>query len=144
MTEVMDATACLALAMGCPIARLATTRSDGRADLVPVVVALIGDAVVFAVDHKPKTTTRLQRLVNIEANPEVTLLFDHYEDDWTQLWWVRARGQARVLPHDDEELRPMALDALQYAHPQYADRRPEGPVVWIDTTEWKGWRADLW
>jgi len=136
----MDANACLALALGCKVGRLATTRPDGRADLVPVVVAFLGDAVVFAVDHKPKTTIRLQRLRNIDASPEVTLLFDHYDDDWTRLWWVRVRGRARVLDSDDE-LTDMALDALQAAHPQYATARPAGPVVWIDTTEWTGWRA---
>lgn len=137
----MDPTVCLALAMGCPVARLATTRPDGQVDLVPVAVAFLGDAVVFAVDHKPKTTRRLQRLRNIEHDPAVTLLFDHYESDWSQLWWVRVRGTARILPDDDQELRPLALDALTYAHPQYAQRRPDGPVVWIDTTEWTGWRA---
>lgn len=136
----MDETACLALAMGCPVARLATVRVDGRVDLVPIVVALVGDVVVFAIDHKPKSTTRLQRLRNIEANPDVTVLFDHYEDDWTQLWWVRVRGRAVVLADDDDRRRP-ALDALVYAHPQYVDRVPEGPVVWIETHEWTGWRA---
>ena len=48
--------------------------------------------------RKPKRTTDLQRVRNIVANPAVSVLVDHYEDDWTKLWWVRVDGMATV--HD--------------------------------------------
>lgn len=78
------------------VARLSTTRADGRPHVVPMTFALLSggehaDALVTAVDAKPKRTTDLQRLRNIAANPAVSVLVDHYDDDWTQLWWVRAR-----------------------------------------------------
>jgi subtilisin family serine protease len=61
------------------------------------VFAVSGDAIYSAVDHKPKRTTALRRLANVAANPRVALLVDHYDEDWTRLWWVRADGTARVL-----------------------------------------------
>ena len=69
------------------VARLATVSATGQPHLVPVTFAVDGDMIYTAVDHKPKTTTRLRRLANIAANPQVTLLADHYADDWDQLWW---------------------------------------------------------
>jgi len=104
---------------------------------VPIVFAFVADNVVFAVDHKPKSARRLQRLDNIAAEPRVTLLFDHYDDEWTQLWWVRMQGDAHEV--DAAEPRDAALDALVAKYPQYVDRRPAGPVVQIHPTRWSGW-----
>ena len=56
-----------------------------------------GDVVVGAVDHKPKSTTRLARLADIARTGRATLLVDHYEDDWSRLWWVRISGPAAVV-----------------------------------------------
>ncbi len=86
-------------------------------------------------DEKPKRTRRLQRLRNIEANPQVEVLVDHYEEDWTRLWWVRLRGTARVV--DDRR----AIELLAAKYPQYADRPPEGPVVAIAIEERAEWSA---
>ena len=75
---------------GARVARLATISADGAPHLVPFVFAVAGDTVYSAVDAKPKRTTALKRLANIDRDPRVTLLADHYDDDWTALWWVRA------------------------------------------------------
>ena len=53
--------------------------------------------IYTAVDHKPKTTRRLQRLINIEQNPSVALLAEDYDEDWERLWWVRAEGVAVIV-----------------------------------------------
>ena len=74
------------------VARLATVAADGAPHLVPVCFALAGDVVYSAVDGKPKRTPDLARLANIAAEPRVALLADHYEEDWTRLWWVRVDG----------------------------------------------------
>ena len=71
-----------------PVARLATVGPDGCPHLVPVVFAVDGDVVYTAVDGKPKVSLRLRRLANIAARPQVSLLVDHYDDDWSRLWWV--------------------------------------------------------
>ena len=78
-----------------PVAHLATVTPDGRPHVVPIVFALDSEVLYTAVDGKPKSPARLQRLANIEANPKVSILVDHYADDWSQLWWVRADGVPR-------------------------------------------------
>jgi len=124
-----------------PSVKLATVRPDGAPRLVPITFAACGpDVLVFAVDHKPKSTQRLQRLANIAANPAVCLLADEWSDDWAQLWWARADGRAAELDEDDPR-RIVALDALCARYAQYREHRPAGPVVWIDVLAWSGWRA---
>ena len=121
------------------VARLATVRADGAPHLVPVCFAVVGDVVYSAVDDKPKRTADLARLVNIAAEPRVALLADHYDGDWTRLWWVRADGHARIVAAADE--RALALEALAAAYPQYAARPPQGPVIGIEVRRWSGWSA---
>lgn len=129
-----------------PFAVLATHGPDGRLDLVPCCFAVdrTGDdggepfELVTAVDHKPKRTTRLARLVNIERNPQVSLLIDHRDpDDWSRLWWVRAHGTARVVTAGPDHRR--AVDALARKYRQYAERRPEGAAIRITVERWAGW-----
>jgi PPOX class probable F420-dependent enzyme len=124
------------------VARLATVRPDGSPHLVPVTFAFSTDEdeVVFAVDSKPKSTTQLQRLRNIAAEPRVSFLVDHYDDDWSQLWWARVDGVARILDDPTEpDAARAALDALAAKYQQYRDVRPAGPVVLTRITRWSGW-----
>jgi PPOX class probable F420-dependent enzyme len=121
------------------VARLATVSGDGRPHVVPCTFAVDGDRAYVAVDHKPKTTTSLKRLANIAANPSVTMIVDHYDEDWTALWWVRADGQASVMTDPAEVAGPIELLAGRY--PQYRDDRPDGPVIAIMVTQWSGWSA---
>jgi PPOX class probable F420-dependent enzyme len=121
------------------VARLATTDADGRPHLVPIVFALDGDTVYSAVDRKPKRSRRLRRIENARARPDVTVLVDHYEDDWSRLWWIRLRGRARVL--DDGSERDRALTLLRDKYPQYVDEPPAGPVLAIDVSERREWHA---
>ncbi|MGH3744401.1 MAG: TIGR03668 family PPOX class F420-dependent oxidoreductase [Mycobacteriales bacterium] len=121
------------------VARLATADESGRPHLVPVVFAVDGDRIFTAVDHKPKRTTALRRLTNIRANPGVSLLVDHYDDeDWSALWWVRADGRARVLdPADGLARQGVALLVARYR--QHDEHPPDGPVVVVDVDRWSGW-----
>ena len=75
------------------VARLATVGGPGSPHLVPVTFAVAGDRIYSAVDAKPKTTRDLRRLRNIRADPRVAVLADHYDEDWSRLWWARADGQ---------------------------------------------------
>jgi PPOX class probable F420-dependent enzyme len=121
------------------VARLGTVRPDGRPHLVPVCFALDGDVVVSVVDDKPKRSTQLRRLDNVRAYPAVSLLVDHYDDDWTQLWWVRVDGTARVLEAGTEHAR--AIDLLVAKYAQYRSLRPAGPVLVIAVEAWRVWSA---
>ena len=121
------------------ISRLATVSAAGAPHLVPVTTAVVGDRIVFAVDHKPKSTLALQRLTNIAAEPRVCFLADGYDEDWSRLWWVRADAHAQVLADGDEG--EQALDALAAKYPQYEKVRPAGPVVSARVSSWSGWAA---
>ncbi|RNG20393.1 TIGR03668 family PPOX class F420-dependent oxidoreductase [Streptomyces botrytidirepellens] len=128
------------------VLRLATTDEGGRPHLVPATFALTApdgadgvDTVVTAVDHKPKRHQDLKRLRNIHTNPAVSLLVDHYDEDWRQLWWVRADGRARIVPADAAAERADPVRRLVDKYPQYADRPPRGPVIAIEVTRWSGW-----
>ncbi len=119
------------------VARLATIGAVGAPHLVPVVFAVHGSAVVLIVDEKPKRTKELQRLANVRSEPRVSLLADHYEDDWGHLWWVRADGRAHVV--EDGPERDRAVSLLQAKYPQYAASPPTGPAVVVDVERWRWW-----
>jgi PPOX class probable F420-dependent enzyme len=121
------------------VARLATIDPDGRPHLVPIVFALDGDTLYSAVDRKPKRSRTLRRIENARARPDVTILVDHYEDDWRQLWWIRLRGGARVLDAGEERERALAL--LRDKYPQYREEPPDGPVLAVDITDVRDWSA---
>jgi PPOX class probable F420-dependent enzyme len=123
---------------GARVARLATVGSDGRPHLVPIVFAVAGDVIVTAVDDvKPKRTRSLARLANIAAEPRVSVLADHYDEDWSRLWWARADGVAAVVDRD-----PDAITLLTERYPQYRDQPPPGPVIQIQVERWTGWAAE--
>jgi PPOX class probable F420-dependent enzyme len=122
-----------------PIARLATITPDGVPHLVPVVFAVHGDLVYTAVDAKPKTTQRLRRLTNIESNPHVSLLVDHYANDWTQLWWVRVDGVAAI--HRDGAVLHTGHLLLRAKYPQYQTVPLDGPVIAVTVARWSSWHT---
>jgi PPOX class probable F420-dependent enzyme len=124
---------------GAPVARLGTVTADGAPHLVPVVFALQDEVVYTAVDAKPKTTQRLRRLANIERNPRVSLLVDHYAEDWTQLWWVRIDGVA-AIHHDGTAMRA-GRDLLRSKYDQYQSVPLNGPVIAVAVQRWSSWHA---
>jgi PPOX class probable F420-dependent enzyme len=121
------------------VAHLATTRADGRPHIVPVCFALDGDTLVTAVDGKPKRSVNLLRLDNVRAHAAVSVIVDHYDDDWTQLWWVRLDGMAVVVVDGAEHEHSIAL--LEAKYPQYRAMRTSGAVVRITLSKWVGWEA---
>jgi len=136
----MDEAAIPAHVAAARVARLATIEPDGRAHLVPICFAVDGDALYSAVDRKPKRSRDLRRLQNVRARPWATVLVDHYEEDWSRLWWARIRGRARVLdPDGPEQARALALLAAKY--PQYRREPPDGPVLAVEMSEWRTWAA---
>jgi PPOX class probable F420-dependent enzyme len=119
------------------VARLATADSGGQPHLVAIVFAVDGDRVYSAVDDKPKRTTALRRLANVRENPAVSLLVDHYEEDWSELWWARADGQGRVLDAEVDEAR----EAIRLLSERYPQQRGAGTVLAVDVERWSGWSA---
>jgi PPOX class probable F420-dependent enzyme len=120
-----------------PVGRLATADASGHPHVVVTTFAVEDGQIFTAIDHKPKTTRDLKRLRNIQENPQVSFLVDHYEDAWQNLWWVRADGEARILTANAEMARPIRMLANRYW--QYRDNKPQGPVIAIAVQRWTGW-----
>jgi PPOX class probable F420-dependent enzyme len=121
------------------VGHLATVRSDGSPHLVPVTFAISDDLIVTAIDQKPKTTKSLQRLANVDAESRVSLMVDHYDEEWANLWWVRADGQAVV--HQRSELWHRAIEALVAKYDQYLADRPQGPIIAITPDRITYWES---
>ena len=141
-TVRMDREKALARAAAVPVARFATVSvRTGAVDLVPVTFVLAHGRFVTVVDHKPKTTRALARLANVRAGAEVTVLIDHWADDWSRLWWVRLRGSAEVV---DDMARPdivTAVGSLVEKYPPYRAHRPAGPVIVLTVGSVRSWSA---
>jgi PPOX class probable F420-dependent enzyme len=122
-----------------PIGRLATVRPDGSPHLVPVCFAVDGDSIVTVIDSKPKSTRRLARLANVRADPRVSLLVDHYGDDWSEIWWVRVDGAADVV--EDGAALADAVSLLAEKYEQYKESPPAGPAIVIAAQRWTWWEG---
>ena len=120
-----------------PVVRLGTADGQGRPHVVVVTFAVDGDTIYTAVDQKPKSGTALKRLRNVGENPLVTMLADHYSDDWETLWWVRADGRAEILTDPRLMAAPLRLLASRYR--QYRQAPPPGPVLAVTVERWTGW-----
>ena len=122
---------------GMRVARLATVRPDGRPHIVPICFVLAEGVLYTAVDQKPKRASRLVRLENVEANPRVAVLVDHYDDDWSRLLvdpprWPGARPVGRLGAHAGARgsCRPIsAVRARAALRPGHRGRRRR--VAWL-------------
>lgn len=122
----------------CPVAVLGTVDEAGAAaHLVPVTYVVSGDRVFITIDDKPKRTQDLKRLRNIAANPRVCLLAQHYQDEWSGLWWARADGTARVIEPGD--LPFSVLGGLVGRYSWYRAHPPNGSVIEVTVQTWSGW-----
>jgi PPOX class probable F420-dependent enzyme len=121
-----------------PVGRFATVDQQGAPHIIPICFALVGDHLYSVVDQKPKRTTRLQRLRNIEANPSVALVIDRYSDDWSQLAWVMVRGDASVIESGEEYA--LALRVLREKYPQYRSMDLDGrPMIRLSPDRVNAW-----
>jgi PPOX class probable F420-dependent enzyme len=112
---------------------LATVHADRGVDAVPVVFAVDGDRILIPVDTvKPKSTTRLQRLANVAADPRCALLVDHYDEDWSRLWWVRVHATATVVQGGHHALA---------VFPAYRQEGAVAATMVLEPTVVTGWRA---
>ena len=124
------------------VARLATADANGAPHVVPVCYAVIDDDLYVTVDEKPKRTDSraMKRLRNIAVNPNVAVVIDRYDEDWSRLAWVMLRGRAEILDHGDEHDRAQAM--LRDRYPQYRTMRLEPlPVIALRIERVNAWGA---
>jgi PPOX class probable F420-dependent enzyme len=119
------------------VAVLGTADASGAPHLVPITFVVDGDAIYSAVDGKPKRSTRLRRHDNIQAQPSVSVLVEHWAENWSRLWWVRADGLARVS--GDPSTVQRVVDLLTRKYDQYHRVGVGGPVIEVDVHTWQGW-----
>ena len=123
------------------VGRFATADDRGRPHVVPVCFALVDETVVIALDEKPKEVepAALRRVQDIEANPYVALVVDHYTEEWADLGWVQVRGQASLL-NPSEEGHARAVAALRAKYEQYQDHDIDSrPLIRIDPGHILSW-----
>lgn len=130
---------------------LATIDPTGRPRLVPICFVVRGasdasPAIYSPIDEKPKRTTdahRLARIRDIAARPEVSLLVQHWDEDWTRLAWLRLHGTAELIEADDPAAaieRDDAIAALRDKYPQYAGHHLAArPLIRIRPSQATSW-----
>ena len=121
-------------------AHLATADAKGQPHVIPVCYAFDGESIYSVLDAKPKSTPlrQLRRVRNILANPQVSLVVDHYEEDWTQLRYVLVLGEAGLLQEGEEWARAIVM--LREKYPQYQDMDlDDSPVIKITPVRFIPW-----
>jgi len=125
------------------VARLATVDAEHVPHIVPVCFAYNGKVFYSAVDLKPKRVTRekLARLRHIKARPRVALLIDHYEEEWSRLWYILVRGKAKLIPASAHKERSEAIRHLKAKYPQYAAGMlpDDAPIIRITPERITSW-----
>lgn len=122
------------------VGRLATAGVNGAPHVIPVCYALMDGAIYSVLDQKPKRTslTRLRRVRNILANPQVSLVVDHYEENWERLWYILITGHAELL--EDGAERPAAIQVLREKYLQYRGMNIDAnPVIKITPSHIVSW-----
>lgn len=114
---------------------MSTVEPDGTAHSVPVVFAVVGEEIVSPIDHKPKTGVVMRRVRNLERDDRVTLLLDHYDEEWTRLAWLMVRGHATVDPNPSDDLNR----ALNARYRQYEPDERHDALVRIRPTKLSWW-----
>ena len=99
------------------IAHLATADRFGQPHVVPICFAFDGKYFYSPIDEKPKRTapTNLKRLRNIRENPQVSLVIDHYDEDWSKLAYVLITGTARIMQRGERHRRGVTLLRKNYS-----------------------------
>jgi PPOX class probable F420-dependent enzyme len=122
------------------VARLATADEQAVPHVVPICFVLSGSTLYSAIDDKPKKEPRrpLKRLRNIEANPNVSIVIDRYDENWTLLGWVLLWGRAEILTVGSE--RDRAQELLRGRYPQYRTMQISGyPVIAVRIERTASW-----
>lgn len=131
---------------------LATVGTEGRSRLVPVCFVTgerddrLGRPLVYSpIDEKPKASEdphNLKRVQDLLVLPEVTLVVDRWDEDWTRLGWLRLYGRGELIEPDTRghEEHARAVAALRVKYPQYESHRLEArPVIRMTIDRARSW-----
>jgi PPOX class probable F420-dependent enzyme len=124
------------------VAHLATADAHGKPHVIPICFVFDGKQFFSPIDEKPKRAApaKLKRLKNIAENPNVALVIDHYDEDWSKLAYVLIFGKARVL--GSGKIHRQAVKLLRRKYSQYRRMAiDERPLIVITPKRIKTWRA---
>jgi coenzyme F420-0:L-glutamate ligase/coenzyme F420-1:gamma-L-glutamate ligase len=132
----------------CRVAHLATADRAGTPHVIPICFACdwappegaAGWHIYSVIDAKPKCVVplRLKRVRNVLENPQVALVADRYDEDWSRLGYVLVTGTATVITEGPAHARALAL--LRDKYPQYRTMDLErAPVLQITPCRWVSW-----
>ena len=130
-----------------PVARLATLQMDGTPHQVPIVFVWLEGRFWSPIDGKPKTGKKLRRITNVLGNPHGSLIIDNYDEDWTQLWWIRAAVELSVIRQGESSAMvwQSVTEAMMAKYPQYASIpifRDPPTLLSMKPHEFVSWSAD--
>lgn len=123
-----------------PVGHLATADAHGRPHVIPFCFVCGGGIIYSVLDAKPKSGNLrgLRRVRNILANPRVSMVIDHYESDWSRLWYLLVQGSAELLEPCPEQAAAISL--LRSKYQQYREMDLEhSPVIKITPDRATGW-----
>jgi len=132
----------LAFLRSARIAHFATADAHGQPHVIPICFVFDGKHFYSPIDEKPKRTapSKLKRLRNVGENPQVSIVIDHYEENWAKLVYILIIGKARVLVSGDKHRK--AVNLLRRKYPQYrAMRIDRMPMILILPTRMTSWGA---
>ena len=134
------------------VARLATVDLECKPHLVPVVFVYDndGDFYFIPIDEKTKRSRpeNLKRVRNIKENPNVALLIDEYNEDWTKLYFIMIQGKASIigsnkkLDKNEMSLLKKAHKLLRNKYPQYQKTGVGEYVIMIMPQKVIAWKND--
>ena len=122
---------------------LATVDERGQPLNLPFCFAFDGECLYSPIDEKPKAvaTRELKRVRNIRANPRVSVVVHHYDDeDWSRLAHIILQGRASVLTRGETHRKAVRL--LRRKYPQYrAMALDQRPIIQIRVVRCIRWGA---
>ena len=124
------------------VAHLATADESGQPHVIPICFVFDGKYFYSPIDEKPKRAApqKLKRLKNIRENPQLSLVVDHYDEDWRKLAYVLVTGKARVLLSGAKHRK--AVNLLRRKYSQYRTMRIDRlPMILIRPTRTTSWGA---
>jgi PPOX class probable F420-dependent enzyme len=114
---------------------MSTVDADGSLHAVPIVFAAVRDEIVSPIDHKPKSGKTLARVKNLRRDDRLTLLLDHWDEDWTNLAWLMVRGRGVIDPAPPVGL----VRAINARYPQYANDEAHDALIRIRPSRLSWW-----
>lgn len=124
------------------LGHLATSTKRGKPHVVPVCYVFNGASLYTIIDEKPKRRkpTQLRRVLNIAENPNVCMVVDHYEEDWSELKYVMVRGSVEIVHEGEAHKRAVRL--LREKYKQYRQMKLEDrPLIKIKPINVIAWSA---